>query len=168
VFGRSHRAQSVILPWLAYRICVVQQCCHMMQYNTVFYKNGVTLYDCVHQRWAWTLDILQDTCDFFGSGLDLDILFWKKLDEDRIKDIGLISITKFSWEWFKISQMMVAVFSLLWFLYSQCVLHSSQSMVISATLTLIFSGQVEVVSLSADKIMDKETKIGENVCTHKL
>jgi len=64
--------------------------------------------------------------------------------------------------------MMVAVFSLLWFLYSQCVLHSSQSMVISATLSLIFSGQVEVVSLSADKIMDKETKIGENVCTHKL
>jgi len=129
---------------------------------------GIVALQHVHQRWAWTLDILQDTCDFFGSGLDLDILFWKKLDEDRIKDIGLISITKFSWEWFKISQMMVAVFSLLWFLYSQCVLHSSQSMVISATLSLIFSGQVEVVSLSADKIMDKETKIGENVCTHKL
>ena len=32
------------------------------------------------QRWAWTasgLDILQDTCDFFGLGLDLDIDFWK-------------------------------------------------------------------------------------------
>jgi len=51
------------------------------------------------------------TCDFFGSGLDLDIHFWKKLDQD----IGLISVTKFSWEWFKMSQMMVAVFSLLCF-----------------------------------------------------
>jgi len=33
------------------------------------------------QRSAWTgsgLDILQDTCDFFGSGMDLDIYFWKK------------------------------------------------------------------------------------------
>jgi len=40
-----------------------------------------------NQRWAWTgsgLDILQDTCDFFGWGLDLDIYFWKKLDRIRI------------------------------------------------------------------------------------
>ena len=32
-----------------------------------------------YQRWAWTgsgLDILQDTCDFFGSGLDLCIHFF--------------------------------------------------------------------------------------------
>jgi len=32
------------------------------------------------QRWAWTgsrLDILLDTCDFFGSGLDMDIHFEK-------------------------------------------------------------------------------------------
>jgi len=39
-----------------------------------------------NQRWAWTgsgLDILQDTFDFFGSGLDLD--FEKKLDQDRIR-----------------------------------------------------------------------------------
>ena len=39
-------------------------------------------------RWAWTgsgLNILQDTSDFFGSGLDLDIDFWKKLDQDRIR-----------------------------------------------------------------------------------
>ena len=50
------------------------------------------------QRWAWTgLDILQDTCDIFGSGLDLDIDFWKKLDQDQ--NICLISITKFTWEW---------------------------------------------------------------------
>jgi len=46
------------------------------------------------------------------------------------------------------SQMMVAVFPLLWSLYCQYVLHSSQSMVIRVTLSLIFSGQVEVVSCS--------------------
>jgi len=46
------------------------------------------------------------------------------------------------------SQMMVAVFSLLWFLYCQYVLHSSQSMVIRVTLSLMFSGHVEVVSCS--------------------
>ena len=46
------------------------------------------------------------------------------------------------------SQMMVAVFSLLWFLYCQYVLHSLQLMVIRVTLSLIFSGQVEVVSCS--------------------
>jgi len=47
-------------------------------------------------------------------------------------------------------QMMVAVFSLLWFLYCQYVLYSSQSMVIRVTssLSLIFSGKVEVVSCS--------------------
>jgi len=97
----------------------------------------------VNQRWAWTrsgFDIIQDTSDFFGSGLDLDIHFWKILDQD----IGLISITKFSWEWFKMSQTMVAVFSLLWF-YIQYVLHSSQ-FVRRVILSLIFSGQVEVVS----------------------
>jgi len=42
------------------------------------------------------------------------------------------------------SQMMVAVFSLLWFLYCQCVLHSSQSLVIRVTLSIFFSGHVEV------------------------
>ena len=52
----------------------------------------------VQQRWAWTgLDILQDTCDFFGSGLDLDIYFWK-IESGQDHDIGLISITKFPWE----------------------------------------------------------------------
>ena len=33
-----------------------------------------------NQRWEWTgwgLDILQDTCNYFGSGLDLDIYFKK-------------------------------------------------------------------------------------------
>jgi len=47
----------------------------------------VQIRQAVQQRWARTgsgLDILQDTCDFFGSGLDLDIDFWKKMDQDRI------------------------------------------------------------------------------------
>jgi len=65
------------------------------------------------------------------------------------QDIGLICITKFFWEWFKMSQMMVAVFSWLWFIYYQYVLHSSHSRVIRVTLLLsFFSGQVEVVSCS--------------------
>jgi len=46
------------------------------------------------------------------------------------------------------SQMMVAVLYLLWFLYCHYMLHSSQSMVIRVILSLIFSGQVEVVSCS--------------------
>ena len=46
------------------------------------------------------------------------------------------------------SQLMVAVFFSLWILYYQYVLHSSQSMAIRVTLSLIFSGQVEVASCS--------------------
>jgi len=67
-----------------------------------------------YQRWAWTgsgLDILQDTCDFFGSGFGYSFL--KKIRSGQDQDIGLISIMKFSFGWFKMSQMMVAVFSLL-------------------------------------------------------
>jgi len=30
LFGRIHRAQSVTLLWIAYRICVVEQCCQMV------------------------------------------------------------------------------------------------------------------------------------------
>jgi len=37
--------------WLAYRIGVVEQCCQMVKYNTIFYKNGVILHACVHGRW---------------------------------------------------------------------------------------------------------------------
>jgi len=105
----------------------------------------------IRQRWAWTgLDILHDTCDFFELGLDLDIHFWKKFGQEQVQDIVLISITKFSWELFKMSQMMVAVFSLLLFLYCQyvCVLHSSQSVVIRVSSSLSFSSQVEVESCS--------------------
>jgi len=72
----------------------------------------------------------------------------KKNGSGQDQDIGLISITKFPCEWFKMSHMMVAVFSLLLFLYCQYVLHSSQSMLICVTLSLIFSGQVEVASCS--------------------
>jgi len=46
------------------------------------------------------------------------------------------------------SEMMVVVFSLLWFLYCQYMLHSSQSVEIRVTLSLIFSSQVEVDSCS--------------------
>jgi len=48
---------------------------------------GALLVDAL-KRWAWTgsrLDILRGTCDFFGSGLDLDIYFWKKLDQGWIR-----------------------------------------------------------------------------------
>jgi len=45
-----HRAQSVTLLWLAYRIGVVEQCCQMVKYNTIFYKNGVIFHACVHER----------------------------------------------------------------------------------------------------------------------
>jgi len=41
-----------------------------------------------------------------------------------------------------------AFFALVFTVYCQYVLHSSQSMVIRVTLSLIFSGQVEVVSCS--------------------
>ena len=99
-----------------------------------------------YQRWAWTgLDILQDTCDFFRIRIGFAYTFLKKIGSGQDQDIGLIFITKFSWEWFKMSQTM---FSLLWFLHCQYVLHSSHSVIIRVTLSLIFSGQVEVVSCS--------------------
>jgi len=41
-----------------------------------------------------------------------------------------------------------AFFALVFTVYCQYVLHSSQSMVIRVTLSLIFSGQVEVASCS--------------------
>ena len=52
--------------------------------NGMCVKNNTIIY----QRRAWTasgLDILQDTWDFFESGLDLNVHFWKKLDQDRIR-----------------------------------------------------------------------------------
>jgi len=71
------------------------------------------------QRWAWTgsgSDILQDDCNFLDQDWIWIFIFEKKMDQD----ICLISITKFSWEWFKMLQTMMLLFSLLlWFLYSQ-------------------------------------------------
>jgi len=57
---------------------------------------------------------------FFWNRIGIRYLFLKKIESGQDQDICLISITKFSWEWFKMSQMMVLLFSLLlWFLYSQ-------------------------------------------------
>jgi len=50
MFGRIHGAHSVTLLWIAYRIGVVEQCCQMVKYNTMFYKSGKILHDCVHGR----------------------------------------------------------------------------------------------------------------------
>jgi len=30
LFGKIHRVQSVTLPWIAYRIGVVEQCCQIV------------------------------------------------------------------------------------------------------------------------------------------
>jgi len=38
MFGRIHRSQSVTLPWLAYRIGVVEQYCQMVKCNIIFTK----------------------------------------------------------------------------------------------------------------------------------
>ena len=67
------------------------------------------------------------------------IFIFEKIGSGQHQDICLISITKFSWERFKMSQTMVLLFSLLWFLYSQKikvilsvgVLHWSQLMIIN-------------------------------------
>ena len=58
---------------------------------------------------------------FFWIRIGFGYLFLKKIGSRQDQDICLISIAKFSWEWFKMSQMMmVLLFSLLlWFLYSQ-------------------------------------------------
>ena len=49
------------------------------------------------------------------------IFIFEKIGSGQDQDIGLISIMKFSWEWFKMSQMMAAVFSVvLVFILSVC------------------------------------------------
>ena len=50
MFGRIHRAQSVTLLYIAFRIGVVEQCCQMVYYNTIFRKDGVISHACVHGR----------------------------------------------------------------------------------------------------------------------
>jgi len=56
--------------------------------------------------------------------------FLKTFVSGQHQDIGLISTTKFSWEWFKMWQMMVAVFCLL--LYGFCIV----STVCTALITI--------------------------------
>jgi len=56
---------------------------------------------------------------FFWNRIAFGYLFLKKIGSRQDQDICLISIMKFSWEWFKTTQMMVLMFSLLWFLHSQ-------------------------------------------------
>jgi len=77
---------------------------------------------------------------FFRIRIGFGYSFLKNIGPGQDQDICLISVTKFSWQWFKMSQMMVAVFFLLWFYihnkskwFCQYVLHSSQSMIIHVT-----------------------------------
>jgi len=92
---------------------------------------------------------------FFWIKIGFGYLFLKKIGSGQNQDICLISITKFPWKWFMMSQMIVVVFCLLWCLYSrktqnyfcQYVMHSSRSMIIRFTSSLFFSGEVKVVSL---------------------
>ena len=77
---------------------------------------------------------------FFWIRFGFGYIFLKKIGSGQDQDNCLISITKFSWQWCKMSQMMVLLFSLLWFYihkkskwYCQYVLHASQSMTIRFT-----------------------------------
>jgi len=75
------------------------------------------------------------SCRILAIFLDQDWIWIFIFEKNWIRqdqDICLISITKFSWEWFKMSQMMVLLFSLLWFLYSQKI-----KMILSVCATLI-------------------------------
>jgi len=55
----------------------------------------------------------------FWTTIGFGYVFLKKIGSGQEQDICLNSITKFYWEWFKMSQMMVLLFSLLCFFYSQ-------------------------------------------------
>jgi len=56
---------------------------------------------------------------FFWIRIGFGYLFLKKVGSAQDHNICLISIMNFSSMWFKILQMMVVAFSLLWFLYWQ-------------------------------------------------
>ena len=109
------------------------------------------------QRWARTgLDILSLLAIFSNQDW-IWILIFEKIGSGQDQDICLISATKFPWEWLKMSQIMVVVFSLLWSSYSQKIkmilslcaaLITTQSMIIRVTISQIFSGEVEVVNCS--------------------
>jgi len=68
------------------------------------------------QDWiGYPAGCLQFFCIRIGFGYS----FLKKNGSGQVQDICLISIPKFFWECFKMSHMMVLLFSWLWFLYSQ-------------------------------------------------
>ena len=99
---------------------------------------------CRYKRWAWT-----------GSGLDLVLIFEKnsiRTGSGYLFD----STTKFPWEWFKMSQMSVLVFSLLMvFIFTK---NQNDLSVCAAFITIngnscyfyreFFSGEVVVVNCS--------------------
>jgi len=99
----------------------------------------------VAQRWVWTgsgLDILQNTCDFFESGLDLDIYFgknWIKTGSgysfDLYNEISMRviqDVTNDAW-WYR--NVLVFIFTKKSKLFCQYVVHLSQSMIIHVTLS---------------------------------
>ena len=86
----SNQGKSAILTYLCLRFmsCIIKHRSFIIIHIT---KLKFPCSETMNQRWAWTgLDILQDTCDFFGSGLDLDIL--KKIGSGQHQVIGLIFI----------------------------------------------------------------------------
>jgi len=94
---------------------------------------------------------------FFRVRIGFGYLFLKQIGSGQDQDICLISITKFSWECFKMSQMMVLLFSLLWFLYSQKIkmIWSGCAALITIDdnscyfiVNTVVSGEVEEVSCS--------------------
>jgi len=102
------------------------------------------------------LDTLQDTCDFFGPGLDLDIYFWKKnwirtgsgYLFDFYNEIFLRVIQDVTNAGAVIFFPMIFIFTKKSKWFCQCVLHSSQSMLIHVTSLQIFSGELELASCS--------------------
>jgi len=104
----------------------------------------------VKQRWAWTwsgLDFLQDTCDFLDQDWIWIFIFfnWIRTRSGYLFDL-------YTEIFLRVIQDVTndgggSVSFAMFFILSVCV-HSLQSMVIRVTLSLIFFGQVEVVSCS--------------------
>jgi len=98
------------------------------------------------QRCAWTgsgLDNLQDPCDFFGSGVDLDVYFWKEFVRtgsgyffDIYNERSLRVIQDVTNYGGRVFFAMVCIKKSKWFCHY--VQHSSQSMIIRATYRTFF------------------------------
>jgi len=56
---------------------------------------------------------------FFWIRIGFGYLFLKKIGSGQDQDICLISITKVFWQWLKMSQMMLLLFSLLLFIFTK-------------------------------------------------